>query len=109
HSYGGPPDPTNPEGVANWVAAGKVKVIGGTNGKLALVGSRPYGLGSVHTGADSPNFPKALNMKYPSNLPFHKGTTFGFCHQASNATLLKAGFSNVVTQTSGNYSTYLTT
>ena len=48
-------------------------------------------------------------MKYPSGVPFQKGITFGWCHQAANATLLNAGFSNVVTQTSGNYSTFLTT
>ncbi len=110
NTYGGPPDPTNPEAVANWVAAGKVKVIEGANGNMALVGSRPYALGSVHTGANSPNFPKALNMKYPSNLPRNlQGFTFGWCHQASNATLLKAGFSNIVTDIFPNYFTYATT
>lgn len=40
---------------------------------------------------------------------FQKATTFGFCHQATNATLLQAGFSNVVTEITGNYSTFLTT
>ena len=110
NSYGGPPNPTNPD--KSWVAqiSSDLKVIEGKNGNIALVGSRPYALGSVHTGVSSPNFPKALNMNYPSNLPRNlQGFTFGWCHQASNATLLASGFSNVVTQTSGNYSTFLTT
>lgn len=110
NTYAGPPDPTNPEAVANWVAAGKLKVIEGADGKMALVGSKPYAFGSVHTGANSPSFPKALNMKYPCSLPKNlQGITFGWCHQATNATLLASGFSNVVTQTSGNFSTFITT
>jgi hypothetical protein len=109
NSFGGGPDSTNPEATANWVAAGKLKVVEGANGNVALAGERPYLFGSVHIGANSPNFPKALNMKYPSSIPFSKGTTFGFCHQAANASLLEAGFSNVVTETSGNFSTYITT
>lgn len=47
-------------------------------------------------------------MKNPGGIPFSKGTTFGFCHQATNATLLKAGFSNVVSDIFPNYSTRLT-
>ncbi|GEM_PF-4297863 len=110
-SFGDGPDPTNPEATANWVAAGKVKVIEGKNGNMAFFGERPYGPG-VHTGANSPNFPQALNMKSPSGLPLPKGlqlATFGTCHQAANATLLNAGFSNVATQVSGNFSTFATT
>ena len=110
NSFGLGQDPTNPDATANWAVYGKLKVIEGQNGKLALTGARQWKLGAVHTGANSPNFPEALNMKYPSSLPRKvQGFTFGWCHQASNATLLKAGFSNVVTQTSGNFSTYLTT
>ena len=48
-------------------------------------------------------------MKFPRGSLLHKGTTFGFCHQATNATLLNAGFSNVVTDIFPNYSTYVTT
>lgn len=107
NSYGD--SPTNP--AKSWVANdnSNLKVITGKNGKMALVGDTKYAGVAVHTGANSNSFPKALDLHNPSSIPFQKGTTFGFCHQATNATLLKSGFSNVVTQTSGNFSTYVTT
>ena len=102
--------PTNPSKDIAWFYNANLKVITGKNGNIALWGEKPYGI-AVHTGASSPNFSKALNMKYPNGLlgQFQKGTTFGFCHQAANATLLNAGFSNVATQLSNNFSTHLTT
>jgi RHS repeat-associated protein len=109
NSFGDGANATNPD--TEWVAQiqSDLKVVQGADGKIAIVGSRPYVAGSLHTGANSPNFPKALNMKNPSSMPFQKGTTFGFCHQAANATLLKAGFSNTVAEIFPNYSTYATT
>lgn len=102
---------TNPAKDAGWVAreTSHLKVIKGSNGRLALVGDQRYILGAVHTGATSPNFLSTVNTPQPSFIPYSKLTTFGSCHQATNATLLKSGFSNVVTGTSGNYSTYITT
>jgi len=109
HSFG--KNPTNPD--TSWNPAirdnSNLWVITKNNGDMALVGDVPYSSG-VHTGAKATSFPKALNMEYPrGNLPFQKGLTFGTCHQAANATLLNAGFSNVVTQTSSNFSTFATT
>lgn len=108
-TFGDGANATNPDKEWAGMITTNLKVIEGADGRIAIVGARNYGPGALHTGANSPNFPQALNMKNPGRLPFSKGTTFGWCHQAANATLLRAGFSNTVAEIFPNYSTYATT